>query len=57
MGKNGVQLTKLMQETFTKIIMGTVPVEAFDQYVLQWQSQGGESITAEVNENYAKMNK
>ncbi|MEV5026630.1 extracellular solute-binding protein [Paenibacillus sp. LPE1-1-1.1] len=50
MGKNGVQLTKLMQETFTKMIMGNTPIDEFDNYVTQWKSMGGEEITKEVNE-------
>ncbi|WP_284645524.1 extracellular solute-binding protein [Paenibacillus silviterrae] len=57
MGKNGVQLTKLMQETFTKIIMGNLPVDDFDKFVTQWKSQGGDEITKEVNENHKKAKK
>ncbi|AEI43436.1 extracellular solute-binding protein [Paenibacillus mucilaginosus] len=57
MGKNGVQLTKLMQETFTKIIMGSLPLDDFDNYAAQWKSQGGDEITKEVNANAKKAGK
>ena len=46
-------LDKLQIETFTQIIMGTQPIEAFDEFVNNWNANGGEDITAEVNEWYS----
>ena len=46
-------LDKLELECFTNIIMGTKPIEAFDQFVTEWLDNGGSEITAEVNDWYA----
>ena len=43
-------LSKLEKETFTKIIMGSEPITAFDDFVKNWNANGGEQITKEVNE-------
>lgn len=43
-------LDKLEKETFLKIIMGAAPVDTFDQFVQDWKKQGGDQITAEVEE-------
>ncbi|SFL43880.1 putative aldouronate transport system substrate-binding protein [Gracilibacillus orientalis] len=45
-----VNLKKLEDETFLKIIMGTEPLDSFDQFVENWNSQGGDQITEEVAE-------
>lgn len=45
-----VNLKKLEDETFLKIIMGTEPLDSFDKFVENWKSQGGEQITEEVQE-------
>lgn len=52
MTEKGAYLDKLRQETFSQIIMGTLPIEAFDTYVENWYANGGTQITAEVNEWY-----
>jgi putative aldouronate transport system substrate-binding protein len=44
-------LDKLETETFYKIIMGTAPLDSFDQFVEAWKKQGGDQITAEVEAN------
>jgi putative aldouronate transport system substrate-binding protein len=41
-------LKKLEDETFLKIVLGTAPIDAFDQFVADWKAQGGDEITAEV---------
>jgi putative aldouronate transport system substrate-binding protein len=43
-------LDKLEKETFLKIIMGAAPLDTFDQFVQDWKKQGGDQITAEVDE-------
>lgn len=43
-------LDKLELETYTRIIMGTQPITAFDEFVKNWNQNGGEQITKEVND-------
>ena len=45
-------LNKLVNETYSKIIYGQQPIEAFDTMVENWLKSGGEQITKEVNEWY-----
>lgn len=52
MGKYNAKLQQLMDETFTKIVVGTVPLDAFDDFVEKWKLEGGNEITQEVNEWY-----
>jgi len=47
-----VTLDALEDETFPKIIMGTLPLDAFDDFVSEWLRLGGETIQKEVNEWY-----
>lgn len=49
-------LNDMEEEVFTKIIMGT-DVSAFDEFVNNWKSLGGDTITDEVNEWYKENNK
>ncbi|MCU6712634.1 extracellular solute-binding protein [Paenibacillus sp. J5C_2022] len=46
-------LHKMTDETFTKIIMGSSPIDEFDKYVESWKKLGGGDITNEVNEWYS----
>lgn len=41
-------LKKLEDETILKIMIGQLPVDAFDKFVSDWKAQGGDEITAEV---------
>lgn len=50
MVEKGVTLQKLEMETFTKIIVGESPIDAFDDFVANWKKLGGDQITAEVTE-------
>ncbi|MCM3337659.1 extracellular solute-binding protein [Paenibacillus sp. MER TA 81-3] len=54
MVEKGAILNKKRDEVFVKIIMNQVPIEQFDQFVADWKKLGGDQITAEVNEWYAK---
>lgn len=45
-------LDKMELDTFTKIIMGAVPIDEFDKFVENWKKLGGEEATKEVNEAY-----
>lgn len=49
MTKKGATLQQMQDETFTKIIMGSSPVNEFDQFVDKWKKLGGDDITKEVN--------
>jgi putative aldouronate transport system substrate-binding protein len=53
MGKYKADLNKTEIETFTKIIVGQLPIDAFDDYIENWKKRGGDEITKEVNEWYA----
>ena len=50
MASRWANLEKIEQEAFMKIIMGKEPIEYFDTFVQEWLKQGGEKITAEVQE-------
>lgn len=54
--EKGAQLDKLMQESFTKIIMGA-SIDEFDKFVASWKSLGGDDITEEVNAWYSEQAK
>jgi len=45
----GTALRDLQVRTFTEIIMGSKPLDAFDEFVQQWYDQGGRDILEEVN--------
>lgn len=47
-------ISKLQTETFLKIIMGNLPLEAFDDYVNQFNKLGGDVITQEVTDAISK---
>lgn len=48
-------LQSLQDEVFIKIIIGDVPISAFDKFVEDWKNLGGAEITAEVNDWYASV--
>jgi putative aldouronate transport system substrate-binding protein len=48
-----VDLDKIRDETILGIIIGERPLSAFDDYVAQYKSLGGDQISAEVNEWWA----
>lgn len=52
MTEKSTSLNKMMDETFTKIIMGSAPISEFDKFVDSWKKLGGDDITDEVNEWY-----
>ncbi|MGG4034838.1 extracellular solute-binding protein [Paenibacillus cisolokensis] len=58
MSKYRAKLNELkMEELFTKIVMGIEPLDAFDRFAEQWREAGGDEMTREVNEWYARKNK
>lgn len=54
MKKYNANLKKLEQETFVKIVMGEKSVDSFDDFVSQYNKQGGDTIIKEVRENVEK---
>ncbi|PYI56252.1 extracellular solute-binding protein [Paenibacillus flagellatus] len=50
MAEKSAALGKLINETFTKIIMGDKPIGEFDAMVAKWKEIGGDQVTKEVNE-------
>ncbi|OCT12234.1 peptide permease [Paenibacillus pectinilyticus] len=50
MGKHQIKLSKLQEDTFTRIITGLSPIEEFDTFVKKWKESGGDEISGEVNE-------
>ncbi|WP_308635108.1 extracellular solute-binding protein [Paenibacillus silvisoli] len=48
-------LSDLQTKVFLEIIMGKKDLSAFDDFVTQWNKLGGEQITKEVNDEYAKL--
>lgn len=54
MMKRWSTLLALQDETFVKIISGSLGIEAFDDFVTQWNEQGGSTIQEEIAEMYMK---
>jgi putative aldouronate transport system substrate-binding protein len=50
MTKKWTPMNDLETDVFTKIIMDKLPITAFDDFVKQWKSMGGDDITKEVND-------
>lgn len=48
-------LWKLQQEAYVSIITGDKPVSYFDDFVKQWNAQGGSTIVKEANDMWATM--
>ncbi|ASA23497.1 extracellular solute-binding protein [Paenibacillus donghaensis] len=57
MQTNWEQLNTMEKETYTKIIYGKEPIEAFDEFVKQWNAKGGEEIIKEINDWYSNASK
>lgn len=50
MTKKWANLKKKEDEVFLKIIIGDTDISAFDTFVEEWKAEGGDEITAEVQE-------
>jgi putative aldouronate transport system substrate-binding protein len=48
-------LEDLEIQTFTAIITGQQPVDAFDDFVTQWRTLGGDTITDEINQWHSEL--
>ncbi|MNL86936.1 hypothetical protein D3C87_2158660 [compost metagenome] len=57
MSAKGALLSKLESETYLKIIYGEKPIDYFDEFVKEWKANGGDQITAEVNQWYETTKK
>jgi multiple sugar transport system substrate-binding protein/putative aldouronate transport system substrate-binding protein len=47
-------LYKMEQETIMKIILGQLPVSAFDKFVSDWKAQGGQGVLDSVAQEFLK---
>lgn len=47
---SSASLNTMEEEVFVAIVTGAKDMGAFDTFVEQWKQQGGEQITAEVQE-------
>lgn len=54
MEKRMTNLLKLENETYLKIVLGRLPVDAFDAFVNDWNKQGGEQIAKEIEKELTK---
>ncbi len=54
-GKYWGDLTKLKTETYARIVIGDLPVSAFDDFVKQWNDKGGAELEKEANELYQSI--
>ncbi|WP_010271646.1 extracellular solute-binding protein [Paenibacillus senegalensis] len=50
-----IQSHKLFQEYLTKIVIGELPIEKFDEFVERWKAAGGDIVTQRVQEWYEKV--
>ncbi|RAV13344.1 extracellular solute-binding protein [Paenibacillus contaminans] len=54
-GKYWPDMMKLKVETYAKIVNGTLPVSAFDDFVKQWNDLGGTVLEKNANELYQQL--
>ncbi|ALS28704.1 ABC transporter substrate-binding protein [Paenibacillus sp. 32O-W] len=54
MERRWANLQKLETETFYQIVLGNAPLDAFDTFVQEWKSQGGDTIIKEIEEELKK---
>lgn len=54
MEKRMANLLTMEQETYIKIITGELPLDAFDTFVSDWRSEGGDMILEEIAEELEK---
>ena len=50
------ECNKILNEGYIAIITGEQPIDYFDDMVAQWYAAGGEVLTQEANELYARQN-
>jgi len=56
-GKYSQSLNAFVNDTFTQFILGVKSLDEYDEFLQQWDSQGGLEITKERNEWYQGLNK
>ena len=52
--ESGSMLEELLNEGYTKIIVGEEPISYFDTVVSQWRAAGGDVVTRAVNREYGR---
>ena len=53
-GKYKEEIKTYRTETWLKIISGDLPIDAYDDYVKEWNKLGGEILTKEANDAYSQ---
>ena len=51
----GAYLQDIFNTMAINVIVGALPIEAFDEFVANWHAGGGDAISAEVNEWYRAL--
>ncbi|MFC0393392.1 extracellular solute-binding protein [Paenibacillus mendelii] len=54
MERRWANLQKLENETFFKIVLGSLELDAFDTFVEDWKAEGGSTIISEIEEEIKK---
>lgn len=54
-GKYWGDLIKLKTETYARIIIGDLPISAFDDFVKEWNDKGGAELEKEANALYERI--
>ncbi|MBW7452667.1 extracellular solute-binding protein [Paenibacillus sepulcri] len=54
MERRWANLQKLENETFYKIVLGSLDLDAFDKFVEDWKAEGGDTIIKEIEEEIQK---
>jgi putative aldouronate transport system substrate-binding protein len=54
MERRWANLQKMENETFFKIVLGGLELDAFDQFVEKWKAEGGTTIIKEIDEEILK---
>jgi putative aldouronate transport system substrate-binding protein len=54
--KKGTELTKFIDDSRTKYILGQIDDAGWSKVIEQWRERGGEQIVKEYNEQYTKAN-
>ena len=53
--KSGYIDTTLSASTYAKIIIGTAPISSFEDYVKEYNANGGDVIIEQVNQWYQQQ--
>jgi putative aldouronate transport system substrate-binding protein len=55
--KNSMVLDQLVNDFKVKVVTNSLPLSAFDEFVKDWKSKGGEANIKEINDWYKTYKK